>query len=244
MMDDAFHVSKFGHDWTCGLGLDGSRVKNLQAQEHDFFLVLDLEGKVEILEFPVMLFDAKAMTVIDVFHRFVRPMKMKEQRINEYIEGKYGEIGIDRVWHDTAILFPDVVQQFEEWLLMHHLWVKESDRLDKAAFVTCGNWDLKTKIPEQCRLLNMKVPTYFREWINLKDIYLNFYKTEARGMISMMKGIRLPLLGSHHLGIDDTRNITRVLSHMLTDGASMQITARRLPGNLDKVVFSFENRVR
>lgn len=30
------------------------------------------------------------------FHRFVRPSRMSERRINEYIEGKYGKFGVDR----------------------------------------------------------------------------------------------------------------------------------------------------
>nr|DAD23517.1 TPA_asm: hypothetical protein HUJ06_024980 [Nelumbo nucifera] len=66
------------------------------------------------------------------------------------------------------------------------------------------------------------------EWINLKDIYLNFYQRRAPGMMTMMKELGIPLLGSHHLGIDDTKNIARVLQHMLADGAILQITARRV----------------
>lgn len=41
------------------------------------------------------------------------------------------------VWHDTAIPFKEVIQQFEAWLTQHHLWTKEmGGRLDQAAFVT------------------------------------------------------------------------------------------------------------
>ena len=58
----------------------------------------------------------------------------------------------------------------------------------------------------------------------------------------MMKQLDIPLLGSHHLGIDDTKNIARVLQHMLADGALMQITARRNPES-QKVEFLFENRI-
>ena len=34
--------------------------------------------------------------VLYIFIRFVRPTKMSEQAINKYIEGKYGEVGVDR----------------------------------------------------------------------------------------------------------------------------------------------------
>lgn len=31
-----------------------------------------------------------------IYRRFVRPTAMNEQRIREYIEGKYGKFGVDR----------------------------------------------------------------------------------------------------------------------------------------------------
>lgn len=62
-------------------------------------------------------------------------------------------------------------------------------------------------------------------------------------MVTMMKELQMPLVGSHHLGIDDTKNITRVLQHMLVDGALIQITARRNPKSLREVSFLFKNRI-
>lgn len=249
-MDDALHLAKFCHSCSVELGESVSGLKNLREQEFDYFLVLDLEGKVEILEFPVLLFDVKTMDVVDTFHRFVRPTKMSEKRINEYIEGKYGSFGVDRVWHDTAIKFEEVIEQFEIWLRKERdghikLWREEGDGLlNGAAFVTCGNWDLKTKVPQQCEVSGIKLPPYFMEWINLKDIYLNFYNRRAPGMLSMMRELRIPPLGSHHLGIDDSKNIARVLRHLLTDGALLQITARRTPHSTDRVRFLFQNRIK
>ncbi|XP_058211105.1 uncharacterized exonuclease domain-containing protein At3g15140 [Rhododendron vialii] len=259
-MDDPTHLEKFNHSCSEELKISAAKFKDTSSQQLDFFLVLDLEGKVEILEFPVLLLDAKTMDVVDVFHRFVRPSAMSEQRINEYIEGKYGKIGVDRfmhvilfmhenpfiyVWHDTAIPFEEVIHGFEAWMARHHLWGnKQGGCLRRAAFVTCGNWDLKTKVPQQCKVSRMSLPPYFMEWINLKDIYLNFYKRRATGMITMMKELQIPLVGSHHLGIDDTKNITRVLQHMLIDGALLQVTARRNPDSPENVEFLFKNRIR
>ncbi|XP_051151904.1 uncharacterized exonuclease domain-containing protein At3g15140-like [Andrographis paniculata] len=248
MMDDPVHLQKFYH--TCSVRLETSvaTLTKFRPQEFDYFLVLDLEGKVEILELPVLLFDVKAMDVVDVFHRFVRPTKMSEKRIDEYIKGKYGKFGVDRVWHDTAIKFDDAIEQFESWLRKDRehikLWREEEDgRLNRAAFVTCGNWDLKTKVPQQCELLGMEVPPYFNEWINLKDIFLNFYNKRAPGMLSMMSELRIRPLGSHHLGIDDTKNIVRVMHHMLDDGALLQVTAKRPHGSCRNVDFLFQNRI-
>ncbi|KAL0743590.1 hypothetical protein Bca4012_085103 [Brassica carinata] len=244
-MDDPAHLEVFNHDCSKELPVTAADLEKKKPQEFNFFLVLDLEGKVEILEFPVLIVDAKTMQVVDLFHRFVRPTKMSEQAINKYIEGKYGEVGVDRVWHDTAIPFKQVVEEFEAWLTEHGLWGKETDgTLNDAAFVTCGNWDIKTKIPEQCVVANINLPQYFMEWINLKDVYLNFYGREARGMVSMMKQCGIRLMGSHHLGIDDTKNITRVVQRMLADGAVFKITARRSKSNMRNVEFLFKNRIK
>ncbi|KAF8110439.1 hypothetical protein N665_0083s0007 [Sinapis alba] len=244
-MDDPAHLEVFNHDCSKELPVTAADLERKKPQEFEFFLVLDLEGKVEILEFPVLIVDAKTMQVVDLFHRFVRPTKMSEEAINKYIEGKYGEVGVDRVWHDTAIPFTQVVEEFEGWLAEHGLWGKETDgTLNGAAFVTCGNWDIKTKIPEQCVVANINLPQYFTEWINLKDVYLNFYEREARGMVSMMRQCGIRLMGSHHLGIDDTKNITRVVQRMLADGAVFKITARRSKSNMRNVEFLFKNRIK
>ncbi|EPS67375.1 hypothetical protein M569_07399 [Genlisea aurea] len=232
---DPLHLEKFSHSCAVDLAESVSGSRNVSEQEFDYLLVLDLEGKLEILEFPVLLFDTKALQVVDVFHRFVRPTRMSERRTAEYIEGKYGKFGVDRVWHDTAIHFSDVIEQFECWLRKERhgggqivLLGEDGDqRLNKAAFVTCGNWDLKTKIPQQCLVSGISLPPLFMEWINIKDIFLNFYNKRAPGMVSMMRELRIPPEGSHHLGIDDSKNIARILLRLLSDGARLQITARR-----------------
>ncbi|KAL8512249.1 hypothetical protein ACS0TY_018629 [Phlomoides rotata] len=222
-MDDSLHLEMFRHSCSVEHCEGVSVSKNLRPQEFDYFLVLDLEGKVEILEFPVLLFDAKTMQVVDVFHS---------------------------VWHDTAIKFEEVIEQFESWLRKDRdgiikLWREEGDgRLNKAAFITCGNWDLKTKVPQQCEVSGIKLPPYFMEWINLKDIYLNFYNRRAPGMLSMMRELRIKALGSHHLGIDDSNNIARVLHHMLSDGALLQLTAQREGASPNTVRFLFQNRIK
>ncbi|KAJ8755044.1 hypothetical protein K2173_016525 [Erythroxylum novogranatense] len=246
-MDDPSHVDKFNHDCSRDFPVNAADFHRKQPQDFDFFLVLDLEGKVEILEFPVLIIDAKAMAVVDLFHRFVRPSAMSEQRTSEYIERKYGKFGVDGVWHATALPFKEVLEQFETWLTQRCLWKgKHGTCLNRAAFVTCGNWDLKTIVPHQCKVSEVKLPAYFMEWINLKDVYQNFYnpKQEARGMRAMMDQLRIPILGSHHLGIDDTKNIARVLLRMLADGAVIPITARRSPASPDNVNFLYKNRIR
>jgi len=67
---------------------------------------------------------------------------------------------------------------------------------------------------------------------------------QATGMMTMMRELEIPPLGSHHLGIDDTKNIARVVQRLLSDGALLQITARRIPSDPGNVRFLFRNRIR
>lgn len=67
---------------------------------------------------------------------------------------------------------------------------------------------------------------------------------QASGMMTMMRELEIPPLGSHHLGIDDSKNIARVVQHLLIDGASLRITARRISSGPGDVRFLFKNRIR
>eukprot|EP00249_Psilotum_nudum_P007015 c20247_g1_i1 orf=126-1211(+) len=244
LMEDALHLAKFSHSYPV-LKVSPKDLVKAQQQPFKYFLVLDLEGRVEILEFPVVMINADTLEVVDRFHRFVRPVLMSKARIEEYVGGKYGQWGLDRVWLDTAIPFGQVLELFEGWLEGHGLWNKTCpEKLNQAAFVTCGNWDVKTKIPEQCTVSGIDLPPYFMEWINLKDIYLNFYKKRAGGMLAMLKGLNIRLRGTHHVGLDDAHNIAHVLQHMIADGAIIKITAKRKPDNPKDVMFMFKYRVK
>lgn len=68
-MDDPLHLNKFNHSFSTEFQVNAMEVKHLSPQNMDYFLVLDLEGKVEILEFPVVMIDAKTLDFVDSFHR-------------------------------------------------------------------------------------------------------------------------------------------------------------------------------
>lgn len=69
-MDDALHLEKFNHNYSTDLQVNTSNLINLKTQDLDYVLVLDLEGKVEILEFPVVMIDTRTLEFVDSFHRY------------------------------------------------------------------------------------------------------------------------------------------------------------------------------
>jgi len=68
-MEDAQHMAKFSHLYP-DLPVRAMDVHRLKKQPFDYYLVLDLEGMVEILEFPIIMIDARTLKVVDRFHRY------------------------------------------------------------------------------------------------------------------------------------------------------------------------------
>lgn len=60
----------------------------------------------------------------------------------------------------------------------------------------------------------------------------------------MMKGLKMPMEGTHHVGLDDAHNIARVLQRMLAHGAIIQITAKRKADDPKAVKFTFRFRIK
>ncbi len=99
---------------------------------------------------------------------------------------------------------------------------EEDEEEKRMIFVTCGSWDLKHALPRNCSLLGLACPEYMGEgqWINIKELYQQFYqkKKKPAGMTNMLGELGIELEGHHHVGLDDARNIAKVLRQMLRDG--------------------------
>jgi len=96
--------------------------------------------------------------------------------------------------------------------------------------VTCGDWDLKSMLPRQCKQCNIPVPTWTTSFINIKrtfDQHLNNRNGDGLFQIStagnslgrMLHTIGLNFQGHMHSGLDDTLNIAALLIYLLKDGA-------------------------
>jgi len=98
-------------------------------------------------------------------------------------------------------------------------WECFMDKLDRPLVVTCGDWDLKTMLPAQMKLSGMKATPVVTRWCNIKICFKKLYQQKTRGMNDMLKFLGIPLDGKHHSGIDDCRNIAKIVVRMFRDGA-------------------------
>ena len=119
-----------------------------------------------------------------------------------------------------------VWNRFEDFMRRHGLL--DPDGMNTYSFVTCGDWDLKTMLPQQLRQVNAghgldehgEVTAPYNQWINLKIPFITHVlgieipRKIKVGIRGMLKQLELELIGRHHSGIDDTRNILREIEKM------------------------------
>lgn len=124
---------------------------------------------------------------------------------------------------DAADPFPIVWERFQRFLQENEVLKDHAS----FAFLTCGRWDLHSMLPRQLDISesehgrddsgNLIAP--YNRYINVKDAFRIHYKLRhQQGMLHMLRRLKLELEGRHHSGIDDCKNILRIVKQMLADG--------------------------
>nr|AAW27567.1 SJCHGC03520 protein [Schistosoma japonicum] len=194
------------------------------VQKFAYFMVLDFEATCEkdikipdpeIIEFPVLMVNAYTLHTESIFHHYVRPT------INPVLSDFCTELtGIIQSMIEDEPELPSILKMFDLFLDKNNLKICPY----KFAFVTCGDWDLKIMLPQQCKLLGIDVPDCFKQWINLKQVYCDVMGQFPFSMMSMLAGLNIKHTGRHHSGIDDCRNIANILCELIRCGATPDIT--------------------
>jgi inhibitor of KinA sporulation pathway (predicted exonuclease) len=192
-----------------------------EYKEYDYILVLDFEAQCqngadlecqEIIEFPVLIIDVKQQKLLEnFFHYYIRPVKMPV--LTEFCKEL---IGIEQDWVDKGILLEEALVLFDKFL--------EENKLLSSSFIiaTCGDWDISTCLRKECTYKEIELKDYLCKWINVKKLYESFYNEPKGGMKEMLEKMNLTLDGRHHSGIDDSRNIAKIVLHLIKSG--MQVT--------------------
>ncbi len=197
------------------------------ASQYTHAVVLDFEATCddlnpprpqEIIECPSVLIALASLDVVDEFQSFVRPHH--HLVLTEFCKTF---TSISQADVDAAETFPQVLAKHQAWLDGHGLDEKN------ALVVTCGDWDLGVMFPAQCAVAVEPVevlrPIYTR-WQNIKRAFCSVRgRRKAPGMAGMLKDLGLPLIGRHHRGIDDCRNIAELYKALLSGGATAEVTA-------------------
>nr|CAD7399242.1 unnamed protein product [Timema cristinae] len=191
-----------------------------------YYVIVDFEATCEevntpnypheIIEFPAVLVDTEKQKVLDHFQAYCHPV------LNPMLSEFCIELtGITQDQVESAPLFPEVLANFEAWLAKHKLGTKH-----KYAIVTDGPWDMGRFLYGQCKISDIPYPQFAKKWVNIRKVFSNFYKCKRFCLKLMLEHIEMIFEGRPHCGLDDARNIARVLLRMVKDGASIQYNER------------------
>lgn len=200
---------------------------------YDYYVVLDFEATCsddkngdftingsnqEIIEFPSVLVNAKTLDIVSRVQSYVKPVV--QPRLTQFCTNL---TGITQETVDGGVSFPAALKAHVKWLIACGLDPGNPRAPGKSfTFVTCGDWDLKSMLPRNMRLLEkitgkrLKLHSCYRQWMNIKTLYWRYFKPgRGRGMVAMLQHAGLSLEGRHHSGIDDCVNTARILIQML-----------------------------
>ena len=177
-------------------------------------LVIDLEatcddgGKVprremEIIEIGAVLVNGETLVPIAEFQTFVQPIR--HPTLTQFCKQL---TSITQAQVDSAPLFPKALQSLERFMLDHR------DGGIPQRFGSWGAYDLH-QFQQDARLHNLALP-FAGDHLNIKKAFSAQLGTRKKfGMAGALRHVGIPLKGTHHRGIDDARNIAKLLPHTL-----------------------------
>lgn len=77
--------------------------------------------------------------------------------------------------------------------------------------MTCGDWDLKTALPNHLKYAKLECKSYFKKWCNIKIIYGDAMQEKTKEIIDMLYSLNLKLKGIRHSEHDDSYNISNIV---------------------------------
>ncbi|EFO16618.2 exonuclease [Loa loa] len=206
-------------------------LRNKTETFYDYFVVIDFECTCEadlydynheIIEFPAILVDVRKKEIVDVFHSYVRPLA--NPQLSEFCSAF---TGITQEMVDKALPFIDVLDSFRAWMQLHHLGQKEV----RYAFVTDGPWDIAKFFQMQCIQSKLNpIPHDFRFYVNVRRSFANKYckkhPTQKINLSRMLTSLNMKFEGREHSGLDDSKNIAKIVIRMLGDKSELRVNEK------------------
>ncbi|KAA0185206.1 3'-5' exoribonuclease 1 [Fasciolopsis buskii] len=194
-----------------------------------WYFVLDFESTCfegkrdhpsEIIEFPVVILDAKKGVIVDTFRRFVRPTENPE--LSAFCTKLTGIRQNDLA---VAAELDVVLTDFDKWLKTKKQELGcqfRPQNTSTAIFVTWTDWDISQCLWNECKRKKLPVPSDMLNRIDLKALFKEWFALEnpqrkwSGGLADALDAVGLKFEGRPHCGVDDAKNTARLLSHILS----------------------------
>jgi inhibitor of KinA sporulation pathway (predicted exonuclease) len=177
---------------------------------YDNYLIIDLEAtccnektikrqEMEIIEIGAVMVDGCSLNILDEWQTFIKPIiHPKLTRFCQELTS------ISQADVDNAPLYPEAIKNLHQWLKNYYNYI----------FGSWGNYD-KNQFIQDSNYHQISYPIN-ADHVNLKELFsLNQgFKTKF-GMARALEIAGIELKGTHHRGIDDARNIARLMPYIL-----------------------------
>jgi hypothetical protein len=90
-----------------------------------------------------------------------------------------------------------------------------------------GDWDFRAMLPAEQSFHCIDRLALFENWCNIKHAFKSFTGKKADSMVRMLNVIGQELIGTHHSGIDDARNIASIAQWLYEQEYFFKITSDR-----------------
>jgi inhibitor of KinA sporulation pathway (predicted exonuclease) len=186
---------------------------NTSAPLADYYLVIDFEAtccdrgsvpheQMEIIEIGAVMVEAQQLQVLSEFQSFVRPVRHPE--LTSFCMQL---TSITQQQVDVAPAFGEVMTTFEQWLY----------RFGSCVFCSWGDYD-RNQLQQDCTFHDLPYPIDAPHLNLTRQMTQRQHFTKKLGLGAAVRLAGLEFTGTHHRGIDDARNIARLLPYIVGDG--------------------------
>jgi 3'-5' exoribonuclease 1 len=184
----------------------------LTLEKYQHILVVDLEAtccdlqsiprhQMETIEIGAVMVDRDTLAIVDEFQTFIKPQR--HPVLTDFCKQL---TSITQTQVDTAPTFPAAIALWQPWL----------KQFDRTIFGSWGEYDRK-QFQQDSKYHRIDLPyPVSSNHLNLKEQFSIAQKLNKRyGMAQALNLARIGLVGTHHRGIDDARNISQLLPYIL-----------------------------
>jgi len=183
---------------------------NINLDRYDYFLIVDLEAtccdqqsiprrEMETIEIGAVIVDINTLDTVDEFTTFIKPVR------NPILTQFCTDLtSITQTDVDQALKYPQAVEAFKSWLYKY----------DSFVFCSWGDYD-KNQLEQDSQFHRTAYPIG-AEHTNIKTLFSASQNLKKKfGMAKALELAGLQLDGTHHRGIDDARNMAKLMPYIL-----------------------------
>ncbi|KAF8610704.1 hypothetical protein BDV93DRAFT_484134 [Ceratobasidium sp. AG-I] len=191
----------------------------------------DFNWPNEIIEWPVVLLKwsdkdaegrARTLEVVDEFRSYVKPIW--RPKLSDFCTSL---TGITQANIDCAPQFKTLLRRFQAFLAKHGLVDPRTGKpIQRFAFCTDGPFDVRDFCVKAAFINKLPMPEWLRQDVVDVRRVVNSYlsrtdngkayisRTQSLNMVAQLHALGMSFEGRQHCGMDDARNVARILSEL------------------------------